>query len=477
MFKKIYTIFLAGLLLTGCTADNKKDVKTETTKLPVVESEEVVENKEKEIKETFRYLSKDYFYTDFEGESVVQTDAEIANTICQRNLNGELTDSYYMGEDFCGIFYVDENWLYYSEVGEGGAQSVYRVPFSHNDGKEYPEFSKKEFLFNEPDRMSYSDFTENPLIQIVDNTIYYDTIGAVGTYNLESREHKYYKAPGMITAGTHYMVVEKKNHYNMVNLETGKKQVIKTDTRPWLRLGKECYFTSNYMPNSNTGPILLDLNSGETIDVMPQEEWEQIAKEIGMPSDNEYEYITYIGYYNKRVYAKLLYTVTLMDKKGWKIIMEDAVCVSRNMDEEESWTIEKEITAHSRKKILEIYKKIKSGNYKIKRDSSYYDKELKIADYTEEIKMGEGITNGIFYFEGYYEKDGKMAIDIYDLDKKEFRIIGRNSLETFYPFYDKSYLMELDREWQNIRCIAPILSQGEEVWVQNQKLSGKYWEY
>ena len=65
MFKKIYTIFLAGLLLTGCTADNKKDVKTETTKLPVVESEEVVENKrKKKIKETFRYLSKDYFYTD-----------------------------------------------------------------------------------------------------------------------------------------------------------------------------------------------------------------------------------------------------------------------------------------------------------------------------------------------------------------------------------------------------------------------------
>ena len=36
--------------------------------------------------------------------------------------------------------------MYYSEVGDGGAQSVYRVPFSHNDGKEYPEFSKKEFL-------------------------------------------------------------------------------------------------------------------------------------------------------------------------------------------------------------------------------------------------------------------------------------------------------------------------------------------
>ena len=46
MFKKIYTIFLAGLLLTGCTADNKKDVTTETTKLPVVESEEVIENKD-----------------------------------------------------------------------------------------------------------------------------------------------------------------------------------------------------------------------------------------------------------------------------------------------------------------------------------------------------------------------------------------------------------------------------------------------
>ena len=82
----------------------------------------------------------------------------------------------------------------------------------------------------------------------------------------------------------------------------------------------------------------------------------------------------------------------------------------------------------------EIYKKIKSGNYKIKRDSSYYDKELKIADYTEEIKMGEGITNGIFYFEGYYEKDGKMAIDIYDLDKKEFRVNWQKFTRNFLSF-------------------------------------------
>ena len=62
-----------------------------------------------------------------------------------------VTDSYYMGEDFGEIFYIDENWLYYSEYGEGDSESVYRVPFSHKDGKEYPEFSKKEFLFSEPE--------------------------------------------------------------------------------------------------------------------------------------------------------------------------------------------------------------------------------------------------------------------------------------------------------------------------------------
>ncbi len=36
MFKKICIMFLAGLLFTGCTAGNKKEVTTETTKLPVV---------------------------------------------------------------------------------------------------------------------------------------------------------------------------------------------------------------------------------------------------------------------------------------------------------------------------------------------------------------------------------------------------------------------------------------------------------
>ncbi len=473
MFKKICTIFLAGLLLTGCTADNKKDVTTETTKLPVVESEKVVENKEKKIKETFRYLSKDYFYTDFEGESVVQTDAEDANTICQRNLYGELTDSYYMGENFYGIFYIDENWMYYYEH-ESGHESVYRVPFSHKDGKESPEFSKKEFLFTEPKGLSESDFTEDSFLQIVDNTIYYCAGRGLGTYNLESKEHKYYPVPDnkedyMFAAGTHYMAVEGKNQCDiLVNLETGKSKEIKTDSHPWLRLDKECYLRYPYAVGE-TSPILLDLDSGETIEVISHKEGEQIAKEIGVPSDNEYEDIKYIGYYNKRVYAELKYTVILMDKKGREITVGDAVCVSRNMDEEESWTIEKEITAHSRKKILEIYKIIKSGNYKIKRDSSYYD---------EELKIGEGITNGIFYFKGYYEKDGKMAIDIYDLDKKEFRVIGRNSPETFYPFYDKSHsMMYLCKTWQNIRCIAPILGQGEDVWEQKQKLSGKYWEY
>ena len=178
---------------------------------------------------------------------------------------------------------------------------------------------------------------------------------------------------------------------------------------------------------------------------------------------------SYIGYYNHRVYAETSYSVTFTDKKGREVTIGDAVCVSRNMDEEESWTIEREITEHSRKKILEIYKKIKSGNYKINDTSAYYD---------EELVIGEGITNGIFYFKGYYEKDGKMAIDIYDLDKKEFRVIGRNSPETFYPYYDNSHrMMDRCKEWQNIRCTAPILGQGEDLWEQEQKLSGKYWEY
>lgn len=462
MLKKICTMLLAGLLVTGCTANNKKDVTTEITKLPVAE---------KEIKETFRYLSKDYFYTDFEGESVVQTDTEIANTICQRNLNGELTDSYYMGEDFGEIFYIDENWLYYSEYGEGDSESVYRVPFSHKDGKEYPEFSKKEFLFSEPDGLAYSDFMESSFLQIVDNTIYYYAIGKdLATYNLETGEHKYYPVPGcMFAAGTHYAVAEGEKQCDiLVNLETGKSQVMKTDAHPWLRLDKECYLMFPYtLPK--TGTILFDLNSGETIDIISQKEAEQIAKEIGVPSGNEYEYIRYIGYYNHRVYAETSYSVTFTDKKGREVTIGDAVCVSRNMDEEESWTIEREITEHSRKKILEIYKKIKSGNYKINDTSAYYD---------EELVIGEGITNGIFYFKGYYEKDGKMAIDIYDLDKKEFRVIGRNSPETFYPYYDNSHrMMDRCKEWQNIRCTAPILGQGEDLWEQEQKLSGKYWEY
>lgn len=501
MFKKIYTAFLAGLLLTGCTIDNKKDVTTETTKLPVVESEEVIENEEKETKEIFRYLSKDYFYTDFEGESVVQTDTEYANTICQRNLDGKLTDSYYMGENFIGIFYIDEEWLYYTEFEKDeyiyrvpldeedypdgifyidgdwrcytrreGGESLYRVPFSHKDGKEYPEFSKKEFLFTEPDGFSYSDFTEDSFLQIVDNTIYYCTGSGLGTYNLESREHKYYPVPdnaSMFVAGTHYMAAEGPKQCDiLVNLETGKSKVIKTDAHPWLRLGKECYLP---FPYTMSGNILLDLNSGETMEVISQEEEKQIAKEIGMPSDNEYERIKYIGYYNHRVYAETKYTVTLTDKNGREVKIEDTVCVSRNMDEEKSWTIEKEITAHSRKKILEFYKKVKSGKYKAKKNSAYYD---------EEFDIGEGITNGIFYFSGYYNKDGKMAIDIYDLDKKEFRVIGRNSPETFYPFYGNSHKMMYGfKDWTNIRCTAPILGQGEDLWEQKQKRSGKYWDY
>ncbi len=278
---------------------------------------------------------------------MVQTDTEIANTICQRNLNGELTDSYYMWEDFGEIFYIDENWLYYSEYGEGDSESVYRVPFSHKDGKEYPEFSKKEFLFSEPDGLAYSDFMESSFLQIVDNTIYYYAIGKdLATYNLETGEHKYYLTPGsMFAAGTHYAVAEGEKQCDiLVNLETGKSQVMETDAHPWLRLGKECYLMFPYtLPK--TGTILFDLNSGETIDIISQKEAEQIAKEIGVPSGNEYEYIRYIGYYNHRVYAETSYSVTFTDKKGREVTIGDAVCVGRNMDEEDCWPFHIMITA------------------------------------------------------------------------------------------------------------------------------------
>ena len=71
-----------------------------------------------------------------------------------------------------------------------------------------------------------------------------------------------------------------------------------------------------------------------------------------------------------------------------------------------------------------------------------------------------------------------MAIDIYDLDKKEFRVIGRNSPETFYPFYGNSHKMMYElKHWTNIRFTAPIISQTEDLWEQKQKRSGKYWEY
>ena len=485
--QKIYIMILAGLLLTGCTSNVKKSppattktatkAPTETPALPVVKIAE---------KETFRYLSKDYFYTDFEGESVVQTDVEDAYTICQRNLYGELTDSYYMGENFIGIFYVDENWLYYSEKDNDNIkpdkgyiddddincpESVYRIPLSHKDGKEIPVFSKKEFLFTAPKGLSNSDFTANSFLQIVDNTIYYFARKGLGTYNLETKENKYYPVPNikknfMLAAGTQYMIAEgEKQCTILINLETGKSKVMKTDRHPWIRLGKELYLGFPYS-TSGEGDILLDLNSGKTIEVLLQKEGKRVAKEVGVPLDKNWSSsddmsIKYIGYYNHRVYAETKYTVTLMDKKGREVIIEDAVCVSRNMDEEKNWTIEKEITAHSRKKILEIYKKVKSGNYKIKKDSAYYN---------EELRIGEGITNGIFYFDGYYKKDGKMAIDIYDLDKKEFRTIYRNSPETFYPFYNNSHeMMYFMHDWQNIRCLAPIMSQTETIWDQNQK--------
>ena len=112
--------------------------------------------------------------------------------------------------------------------------------------------------------------------------------------------------------------------------------------------------------------------------------------------------------------------------------------------------MEKEITAHARKEIKECYKQVEEGSYKIERDE---DGEI----LEDEVEIGEGIANGIFYFSGLYKKNGKMAKDIYDLRKREFRVIGRNSPETFYPFYDNSGLMWGDMHgWQEIRELAPI---------------------
>lgn len=482
---------MGAILLAGCGAVTAGDLPGGNAVVAETETESAVGTEENEEKELFRYVSKEYFYTDFEGKSVVQTDEEDACTICQRSLRGELTDSYYMGKKFAGIFYVDEDWLYYSELDDvdpdsddidwdtvSDSESVYRAPLIQQEGKETPEFSKKEFLFTEPEGLSGSDFTENSFLQLTDDTIYYHAGGGLGTYNLKTREQKYYPVRDreeeyMNAAGTKYMIAEGEKQCDVLtDLTTGKSEVMETDRHPWLRLGREFYFRFPYTPFT-TGAILLDLNSGETMEVITQEEGELVAKEMGVPWDKEWlaadgwqwdgMSIEYIGYYNHRVYAEIQYPTMVKDKKGREISFQDAVCVSRNMDEEKGWTVEREITAHARRKILKYYKQVEEGSYKIKKDE-----DGEIEEY--ELEIGEGIANGIFYFGGIYKKDGKLAIDIYDLKEKELRVIGRNSPETFYPFYDNSHKMMVSMHaWQNVRALAPILSQAETLWDQEQK--------
>lgn len=477
------------ILLSGCGA--ARDLPGGNAVVAQTETGPGVNAEGNEEKELFRYVSKEHFYTDFEGESVVQTDEEDACTICQRSLRGELTDSYYMGRNFAGIFYVDEDWLYYSELDDvepdsdgidwdevSDSESLYRVPLLRQKGKETPEFSKKEFLFTEPEGFTNSDFTENSFLQLTDDTIYYHAGGGLGTYNLKTRKRKFYPVRDreeeyMKAAGTKYMIAEGEKQCDVLtDLTTGKSEVMKTDRHPWLRLGREFYFRFPYSPFT-TGSILLDLNSGEALEVLSQEEGERVAKEMAVPWDKEWleadgwEWdgisIEYIGYYNHRVYAEIQYPTMVKDKKGREIPFRDAVCVSRNMDEEKGWTVEREITSHARREILKYYKQVGEGSYKIEKDE-----DGEIEEY--EVEIGEGIANGIFYFEGIYKKDGKLAIDIYDLKERELRVIGRNSPETFYPLYDNGHgMMDSMHAWQSVRELVPVLSQAEALWDQEQK--------
>lgn len=468
-------MFLAGLVLPGCTAGSGDSISTRVASLPAVESEE------KEGTEMFRYVSRDYFYTDFEGESVLQTDVEDANMICQRDLRGGLTDSYQMGENFWRIFYVDENWLYYSELTDpadldSDAESLYRVPLSHKDGREIPDFSGKEYLFTEPAGLSQSDFTENSFLQWDGDTLYYCAGDGLGTYNIRSGEQKRYlvrdrEKESINAAGTGYMIAEGEKQCDVLtDLKTGKSKVLETDRHPWLRLGRKYYFRFPYTP-FGAGDILLDLNSGETMEVISKEEGERVAEEAGVPWDKDWLEpggwdgmdIRYIGWHNQRVYAEIRYPSAVKDKKGKKVSFWDSVCASRNMDEESGWTVEKEITDHARKEIKKYYKQVEEGSYKIEKDEDGEILEV-------EVDIGEGIANGIFYFSGLYKKKGRMAKDIYDLEKRELRVIGRNSPESFYPFYDNSHRMWYNMHgWQEIRTLAPIMGRTEDLWEQEQK--------
>lgn len=404
----------------------------------------------------------------------------VGKKICQRSLSGKLLHTYPMGDRFEQIFYVDEDWLYYIETEDSSGEDdegwsetacpviVYRVPMIRKGQDEIPEFSKKEVVLRETEGLDGSDFTENSFLQIVDDVIYYANTGGFGTYDLRSKEQHSYPIKGLMNAaGTKYAIAEGEKQKDLLTeWETGKSRTMKTTAHPWLRLGKEYYFRHPYSP-FGAGDLLQDLNSGETIEVLTRGQGEQIAEEMRIPWDkgrwgeDDGMTLDYIGYYDHRVYAELQYPTAVTDKKGRKVEFMDAVCVSRDMDQDRTWTIEKEITAHARKEILDYYKKVADGSYEKKADDD---------DWAYRVEIGEGVANGIFYFVGTYKKKGKLAMDIYDLGKKELRVIGRHSPETFYPFYDNGHAIAVDlHHWQGILALAPIMSQDETVWDQKQK--------
>lgn len=426
-------------------------------------------NNNAEQKVKGRYVSENCFYTDFEGESVVQTDVEDANTICQRRLDGTLVNRYPMGSDFGEIFYVDTDWLYY-EIGENELDlntTVYRVPIIKKGGNEELDISKKEKVFVEKSGLADSDYVENSCLEFVDHTFYYMVADGLGTYNIDTKEQKKYKIDNdedLIAGGTSGMLIEDENGNDVfIDLKTKKRQKIKSDAHPWIRLGKNIYFYYPYDVGFGIHDSLLDMNTNEEFTVITKDNIQEIANEMKIPwnkdwkKENESDWdgvsIDYIGYYHHRVYAQVSYPTSVTDSKNQKkISFYDGVCVSRNMDQESDWKVEKTITDHARKQINQYYEQASKGEYR-NPEEEY------------ELDISEGIANGIFYFDNL--KNGQM--DIYDIDLDQIQTMKRNDLETIYPFYDNHELVTIMHSWQSVLSLAPLMSQSETVYDQEQK--------
>lgn len=458
--KKIIVIIMTvviGIQFAACQNTTTVSKKTTNNKIRNVQ-----------LKGGGRYISKNCFYTDFEGESMIQSDVEEANTICQRSLEGKLLNSYPMGNDFYEIFYVDTHWLYYLTEKGDKVTTAYRVPILRENDEEKLDISQKEKVFTEKNELTGSDYVENLLMEYKDHTFYYMTKKGAGSYNIKTKEQKLYPikdSDDLIAVGTSYMLAEDKNGKDiLIDLKTNQRQQVKSECHPWVRMGKDYYVDYPYDVGFGAGDALIDLNSKEIFSVITEENIKNIAEKMEIPWDKKEccASLQYIGYYNRRVYAQATYLTTVKDNKHKKkISFWDGVCVSRNMDKESDWKIEKGITEHARKQIRQYYKQASKGRYKQKDDEEY------------EVHIGEGIANGIFYFDPM--KDMEMdvydvkKIDIYDIDSKEMRTIKRNDVETIYPLYDFHELVTMSHSWQNVFFLAPITSQGEEGYVQELK--------